>query len=172
LKYIKVTKEFLTEDEIQIIENLELKENTYISKTRDIYIFSTYAGGLRFSDVINLKWKDYNGVNISLSTQKTKSVVSIKLPAKAVEIVEKYKCKTSEPHHFIFPLLSNEKDYSDNTKKYYTVTSLNSKINQELKKIAKLAGIEKHIHFHTSRHTFATRALKRGMRIEHVSKLL
>ena len=32
--------------------------------------------------------------------------------------------------------------------------------------------IQKHIHFHTSRHTFATRALRKGMRIEYVSKLL
>ena len=172
LKYVQVTKEFLTENEIQIIENLNLKENTYISKTRDIYIFATYAGGLRFSDVVNLKWPDYNGVNISLSTQKTKSIVSIKLPSKAIELIEKYKTETSEPHHFIFPFFNNQKDYSDNTKKYYAVTSLNSRVNRELKQIAKLAGIEKHIHFHTSRHTFATRALKRGMRIEYVSKLL
>jgi site-specific recombinase XerD len=37
--------------------------------------------------------------------------------------------------------------------------------------IAKLE-IEKNISFHTSRHTFATLALKKGMRIEHVSKIL
>lgn len=41
-----------------------------------------------------------------------------------------------------------------------------------MKEIAKLAGLDKHVHFHTSRHTFATMALRRGMRIENVSKLL
>jgi site-specific recombinase XerD len=41
-----------------------------------------------------------------------------------------------------------------------------------LKIIAAKAGIEKHISFHSSRHTFATRALKKGMRIEYVSKLM
>ena len=35
-----------------------------------------------------------------------------------------------------------------------------------------MAETDKKIHFHTSRHTFATRALKKGMRIEYVSKLL
>ena len=35
-----------------------------------------------------------------------------------------------------------------------------------------MSGINKHIHFHASRHTFATRALKNGMRIEYVSRLL
>ncbi|MDD4214814.1 MAG: tyrosine-type recombinase/integrase, partial [Bacteroidales bacterium] len=32
--------------------------------------------------------------------------------------------------------------------------------------------IKKHLSFHTSRHTFATRALRKGIRIEYVSKLL
>ena len=35
-----------------------------------------------------------------------------------------------------------------------------------------MAGIEKPISFHTSRHTWATRALSKGMKIHHVSKLL
>ena len=35
-----------------------------------------------------------------------------------------------------------------------------------------MLGLSKHIHFHTSRHTFATRALRMGMRIEYVSKIL
>jgi integrase/recombinase XerD len=41
-----------------------------------------------------------------------------------------------------------------------------------LKTIATKAKIEKKISFHTSRHTFATRALRKGMRIEYVSKLI
>jgi integrase/recombinase XerD len=41
-----------------------------------------------------------------------------------------------------------------------------------VKIIAKQAGIEKSISFHSSRHTFATRALTKGASIEHVSKLM
>ena len=41
-----------------------------------------------------------------------------------------------------------------------------------LKRIAKKAGIKKNLSFHTSRHTFATWALRKGIRIEYVSKLL
>lgn len=51
-------------------------------------------------------------------------------------------------------------------------SAANAYVNKDLSKIAKMAEIEKHIHFHTSRHTFATRALRKGMRIEYVSKLL
>ncbi len=44
--------------------------------------------------------------------------------------------------------------------------------NKDLKFIAEKVGIEKNISFHTSRHTWATRALRKGMRIEYVSRLM
>ena len=53
-----------------------------------------------------------------------------------------------------------------------SISSNTAYANKNLKVIAEKAGIEKHISFHTSRHTFATRALLKGMRIEYVSKLL
>ena len=45
-------------------------------------------------------------------------------------------------------------------------------INANLRTIAKEAGISHKLNFHTSRHTFATRALQKGIRIEYVSKLM
>lgn len=52
------------------------------------------------------------------------------------------------------------------------IASKTALINKSLKKIAKKAEIDKNISFHVARHTFATIALKKGMRIEYVSKLL
>ena len=43
---------------------------------------------------------------------------------------------------------------------------------KNLKIISKLAEIDKNISFHLSRHTFATRALTKGISIDKVSKLL
>jgi site-specific recombinase XerD len=44
--------------------------------------------------------------------------------------------------------------------------------NKNLQFIALKAGIEKHISFHSGSDGFAIRALKKGMRIEYVSKLM
>jgi len=44
--------------------------------------------------------------------------------------------------------------------------------NKDLKFIAESIPLGKHISFHTSRHTWATRALRKGMRIEYVSRLM
>jgi site-specific recombinase XerD len=52
------------------------------------------------------------------------------------------------------------------------ISSATAYINKNLKIIAKGAGIEKSVSFHTSRHTWATRALKKGISIDKVSKLM
>ena len=42
-----------------------------------------YAGGLRISDILQLKWANYDGERILVTSQKTNSTVSIKLPKKS-----------------------------------------------------------------------------------------
>lgn len=171
LKTEKVKKEFLTEDEIRRMEELQLDKNSMRNHHRNIYIFATYAGGLRISDIIQLKWSEYDGERVLVSTKKTKNIVSVKLPKKAKEIIESYKTKKSKKNHYIFPFLKNDIDYSDKAL-FNAISSHTAYTNKDLKVIAKMAGIDKKIHFHTSRHTFATRALKKGMRIEYVSRLM
>jgi len=172
LRLEKTTKEFLTEDEIERIENLQLAENSNINHHRNIYIFATYAGGLRISDILQIRWANYDGKRILITSQKTKNTVSIKLPKKAIEIIEFYKSESTKNTDFIFPFLKNNIDYSEKKVLHRAISSRTAYTNKDLKEIAKLAGIDKHIHFHTSRHTFATRALRKGMRIEYVSRLL
>jgi site-specific recombinase XerD len=51
--------------------------------------------------------------------------------------------------------------------------SANQKMNQRLKKIGNLAGVEKKLHMHLARHTFATTVtLSNGVPIETVSNML
>ena len=45
-------------------------------------------------------------------------------------------------------------------------------MNKNLKLIAEDVGIEKNLSFHIARHTFAVRALRKGISIDKVSKLL
>ena len=73
---------------------------------------------------------------------------------------------------FVFPLLKNSIDYSDATTLFKAISSNTAHANKNLKLIANKAEISKSISFHSSRHSFATRALRKGIRIEYVSKLL
>jgi site-specific recombinase XerD len=171
LKAGTTKKEFLTEEEIKKIEDLMIPDNTMLFHHRNIYIFATYAGGIRISDLLQLKWKNYDGDRILIETKKTQNNVSIKLPMKAKEIIELYRTDKTIAEDYVFPFLKNETEYTPYSI-YRAISSRTAYINKDLKKIAATAQIDKNIHFHTSRHTFATRALRKGMRIEYVSKLL
>jgi integrase/recombinase XerD len=172
LKWENTNKQFLTEEEIAAIEKLDLKDEPSTFHARNMYIFATYAGGIRISDLVQLRWSNYDGDRVLINTQKTNSTISIKLPQKAKEILSLYYYEGINPNAYVFPYFDLSKDYSDGRYLYRAISTAGTLCNKELIKIADLAKIDKHIHFHTSRHTWATRALKKGMRIEYVSKLM
>lgn len=174
LTWEKTQKEYLTEEELEAIENVELKTNSMMDHHRNLYVFAAYAGGMRISDLLKLRWQNFDGTHIRIFTQKTKETIPIKLPPKAVSIIDYY--SQFQPGHketdFIFPFLDNDIDYSVPQLLFNAISSNTAYANKNLKTIAKKAGITKNVTFHSSRHTWATRALKKGMRIEYVSKLM
>lgn len=172
MKWEQVDKNYLTDGELLAMESLELPTGSCMKVHRDIYVFATYAGGLRISDIFQLRWRDFDGEKICIKTQKTGSVVSIKLPNKSKEIINSYKINESNLNSFIFPILTKYNNLDIEKERLRAISAANAYVNKDLTKLAKMAEIQKHIHFHTSRHTFATRALRKGMRIEYVSKLL
>lgn len=172
LTSVNPKKDYLTEQELKWMELAPIAEGTNKDHHRNMYVFSAYAGGLRISDMLLLKWKNFDGTRIIMQTQKTASTVSIKLPVTALEILKKYRADDSKSEDFIFPFLKNNDDYTDKKKLFNAISSATAYTNGDLKDIAKMVGIEKKLSFHSARHTFATRALMKGMRIEYVSKLL
>lgn len=82
--------------------------------------------------------------------QKTREPLTIKLNKQAVSWLPK----------------------KNGTKEVFDLPFYNSIINDNLKRWAKSAGIEKSICFHMSRHTFATMELTLGADLYVVSKLL
>jgi integrase/recombinase XerD len=172
LKWTNTEKAFLSEDELKALADLPLNPGSMKYHHRNIYVFAAYAGGIRISDICKLRWENFDGEHILLNTTKTNSVVSIKLPNKALEIIELYRQSDQQPTHFIFPFLDNKINYSDPKSLHRAISGITAYTNKDLKAMATDAGINQHLHFHTSRHTWATRALRKGMRIEYVSKLM
>jgi len=140
-------RKFLTIEERDVIEELSLNGTDAI--TRDMFIFACYTG-LAYSDIVKIKKKDVKKSGdiyyIEDKRTKTDSKYKITLLPIAMQILEKY--------DFNLNLLSDQK------------------CNVHLKTIAAKAGIDKNLTFHMGRHTFATWALKSGVPIEQVSKML
>lgn len=122
-----------------------------------MYQFSCFCG-LRFSDAMTLEWKDIDFTNniIRKTMVKTKTDVITPLFPMARDILMEWsKDKILQnSHEKIFY------NYAEPT------------VNQTLSKQAKLAGINKHITYHSSRHTFATLLVIDGVDIYKISKYL
>ena len=172
LKVEKTQRTFLTEDELTKISKVVCTKGTRLELHRDMFVFAAYAGGLRVSDVLQLKWKNLDKSHINITIKKTGNQISIKAPDKALEIINKYKPKKVIPNNYIFSMLPNGLNEDDLRLLDNAISSATAYINKNLKTLAEKAKIQKTISFHISRHTFATRALKKGISIDKVSKLM
>lgn len=171
----KGTRTFLDNDQLEKLKNYTIEGGGKCSVFRDMFIFAVYAGGLRFSDVVSLKWSEYDlkEHRITKTIKKTNRQHQFRVATKASEIIERYKTKNSKPESFIFPVLEDvaffEKSKETKSKE---ITRANRLCSFHLTRLGKELKFPFTLTFHLSRHTFATNALKNGMRIEYVSKLM
>ncbi len=172
LKSEKTQRCFLTEDELKDFGKVPTTPGTKVQLHQDMFIFASYTGGLRVSDMLLLQWKHFDGANINFTIAKTGSQLSIKVPTKGLEILKKYMPKKVNTDAFIFPILPPDIKLDDPQEVDVAISRATAHINNNLKIIKNAAGIGKHISFHISRHTWATRALKKGISIDKVSKLM
>lgn len=172
LKTEKTNRTFLTEDELKAFAGVECTPGTRMELHQDMFVFASYTGGLRVSDVLQLKWRNLDKTNINFTIQKTGTQLSIRIPDRAFEVINKYKPQKVNPNHYIFPMLDNSLDEKNLRLMDKEISGATAYINKNLKLIAEKAEISKPISFHISRHTFATRALRKGISIDKVSKLM
>lgn len=172
LKSDHVKKDFLTEDEIKAIEKLKLTQGTRMETHRDMFIFACYVGGVRVSDMLTLQCKDISKTHLIFTVRKTGRSQSLMLTNPARAILKKYIKRNSDPNSFIFPILPNTIDLSNAREVDKEISGATAYINKNLKEIGSKATINKKLSFHVSRHTFATRFLRMGAKIEIVSMAL
>lgn len=172
LKQVESERHYLTEEELSTFDKRSIDPSTMVYHYRNLYVFAAYTGGIRISDLLLLKWENFDGVGLSFRTKKTNEHLSIKVPNRALEILSLYKTPDKKPTDYIFPFFNSDVDYSIPQNLFDATLYHTTHANTSIKAIAKLCEITKNVHFHTSRHTWATLALKKGMRIEYVSKLM
>jgi integrase len=140
---------FLTIDEVKKLAGTDIKNDNI----KRAFLFACFTG-LRISDIRNLTWGNIVERNkayyITITMQKTREPLTIKLNKQAVSWLPK----------------------KGSAKEVFDLPFYNSIINDNLKRWAKAAGIEKSLCFHMSRHTFATMELTLGADLYVVSKLL
>lgn len=142
-------REFLTFEEIRKLEQTPyIKENI-----RKAFLFACYCG-LRVGDVTDLRWSDIsvNGGRhfVSVVMQKNSKPISLPLPAKALSWLP----ERGEPESSVFSLPSR------------------TNLRKHLQKWSEQAGLERHLHFHLSRHTYGTMLITAGVDLYTASKMM
>lgn len=171
LKRVNPEKHHLQESEVIALKNLKLIPGSIKAITRDAFIFAIYGGGIRVSDLLNLKINNYNEGKVQFFVKKTKMQHSIHLLDPAKEIIEKY-IGDRKGADYIFPLLDTDEINGDLKILNQKTESKTALLNKTLKLLAKEADVERKLTFHVSRHTFATLALKNEVPIVRLSKIL
>lgn len=148
-----LVKDILSEQEIRKL--LLAHPEKERQDVRRAFLFCLYTG-IRFCDVITLRYSDFDLPNgfLTFEQSKTKgrsrhSRVHIPLRKDLIELIGK-----QQDNGLVFPLPSHP-------------TCL-----KELRRWTEAAGITKHITWHCARHTFATNILKNGADIRVVADLL
>lgn len=155
LKYDRVERGYLNQEEIDRIYTKRFASQR-LEQVRDMFVFSCYTG-LSYIDICGLKPESirmmFDGnLWIVMKRHKTDVTSNIRLLDIPKSILKKYEGKL--PNGNLLPVISNQK------------------MNEYLKEIAAVCGINKTITFHIARHTFATLSLGYGVPIETVSKML
>ena len=172
MKHEKTERSFLSEDELKKIEDFKAVPGSRMELHRDMFVFAAYAGGIRVSDLLQMRWTQFDGSNINFKIMKTSAQLSVKVPNKGLEIIEKYRAQSQNKNGFIFPMLEENLNLNNPREVDSAISSATAYINKNLKIMAAKIGLEKKLSFHISRHTWATRALRKGISIDKVSKLM
>jgi integrase len=143
------TMDYLTDEEMEAFESIRPLRGSVMDVAHDLFVFQMYTG-LSYGDMQAFDIKDYRLVdggwrNVGERIKTGVPFVSQLLPP-AVAVLEKYQ--------YQLPRIGNA-DY-----------------NHALKALGMACGINRPLHSHMARHTFATFALRQGVKIENLARML
>ncbi len=143
----------LNESEVEQIEALEFEKGSSIWHTHNIWLVAFYFAGIRISDILELKWSDFKDGRLFYVMNKNEKPLSLKIPAKAAEILKHYKASRKANNGYVFPHLGNAQLL--NPRDLYIKRRNATKLfNKYLKRIAKMCEIDKPLSNHIARHSF------------------
>jgi integrase len=158
----------LTLDEIKMIADLPIsEEGKYRRLSRDLFLFSFWANGLNFADLVRLKWSDYSKRTNEFTFIRTKTkntsmeeiYISFPLFPRMKAILSEW--GNPETEQYVFPFLKGGESPSDILRLTKNITSV---VNQNLKKLVKEINVTlsedkqlpEGLSTYTARHSYGT----------------
>ncbi len=162
----------LTESELERFRAFGAEPGSYEGHVQRLFIFAVMAGGMRFSDVVGLTWRNVDGGRIVYRQAKTRKAAASPVYGIMSEILDFYGQRRADLDEPVFPFLTMAELEADQSTLKRKISSINAMVNKSLKQIAKGADINPDLSFHMARHTFATIAVNRGANLIGISQAL
>ncbi|WP_158730231.1 MULTISPECIES: site-specific integrase [unclassified Flavobacterium] len=161
------TKRALTIEDVKKVLKINILEYPHLQNTFNYFLFSYYCRGINFIDMMKLKWSNIQGENIYYTRSKTKRQFVIRI-LEPVSLILNYYRKSQINSQFIFPILVDE----NMNPTQFANRRINTlkKFNNDLKELAKIAGVDSNISSYVIRHSYATNMKFLGVSSDIISQ--
>lgn len=168
----RTKKRAITKAQIDLIASKVIEpENDLLINSRNYFLFSYYCRGINFIDLGTLKWTNIIGEELHYIRAKTKEEFRFRLHPEAIKILHYYKSlKGNSDAGYVFPIIY---------KRHATLQSIRdrlqkvrTRVNREIKELAKSLGIEKTVTTYVARHSYATVLRRNGVSKENIGRSL
>lgn len=170
-------KVFLEIEEVKKIQGLKFTPINPLRDAKDIFLFECFSG-IRISDILTLKWKNVSDKKITINMRKTAKPFTIDQSNEVLSIIGKRQARKIRhggeinPEDYVFNILKIDVDKVSEQEALNAVSSATAVINKQLKRIAKIAGINKNLSTRVGRHSFATMLITKDVNLMVVRDLL
>ena len=176
----KVEKPRLGRDDVRTLEEARQAMTGRRRDVLDWWVFAFYAGGMRFGDVLALRWenveRDGEGtpVYVRWRMRKTGDAQGVPLLRQPAEIVREWEARTgpegSAPSPFVFGMI-DDAVLADPERLFAETHRFSAIARKHLRTIAKKTGTP-YVGFHGSRHSLADHLRKSGVPVPTISMIL
>lgn len=157
----KTVKRAVTLKTIRRIKELDLSLKPGLDFARDMFLFSFYTRGMSFIDMAYLKNTDlHNGV-LSYRRRKTGQQMFIRWESCMQEILDKYPVNKTG---YLLPIIKTP------DKERLQYRNMQRLVNNKLKEISTMAGLQMNLTMYVSRHSWASIARSQNIPLSVISE--
>ena len=158
----KTVKRALPLPVIKKIKALDLSLNSSLDYARDMFLLSFMLRGMSFIDMAFLKKSDLKNGYVTYRRRKTGQQLIIEWTKEMQMILDKYPENATD---YLLPIIKNP-----GTNERCTYRNMGYNINHNLKKIAKMVGVQIPLTLYVARHSWASAAKAKGIPLSVISE--
>jgi integrase len=147
-----------------------------LKKAKDFWFFCYFGNGMNPKDVVHLKWKNIDDCYIIFTRAKTEKTtrtdprpITVYITEEMQRIIEEYGYENRSPDSYVFPIMN---DRLNPLKQYELVPLFTKFINDGMKEIMGILGVDKKVTTIVSRHSFSTQLKRSGASTEFIQEAL